>query len=183
VTSTADSATRWMHLFANYLAPLMPSLQRRYTTGIFGEKEPDRSFPTHRGVPQWEFYRTTPGHNRFLINHWIVKADAPLPADVGSDAVFRINLSRMVDDPHLFYTSKAKYPAAAWRLVNEDPVTPVTLDGLPLAMQTSNYWIVSCGKELIGNHNDIWSQTAMEMYAGLYRAARSRGRARRFRDS
>ena len=35
-------------------------------------------------------------------------------------------------------------------------------------------WIVSCGKELIQNHNDIWSKTAMEMYAGLYRAVQSR---------
>jgi hypothetical protein len=41
-------------------------------------------------------------------------------------------------------------------------------------MQKSNYWIVSCGKELIQDHNDIWSQTAMEMYAGLYRAVQSR---------
>ena len=41
-------------------------------------------------------------------------------------------------------------------------------------MQKSNYWIVSCGKELIRDHNDIWSQTAMEMYAGLYRAVESR---------
>ena len=41
-------------------------------------------------------------------------------------------------------------------------------------MQRSNYWIVTCGKELIQDHNDIWSQTAMEMYAGLYRAVQSR---------
>jgi hypothetical protein len=103
-----------------------------------------------------------------------VSADAPLPADTSSDAVFRTNLLSTVDDPNLFYTSKATYPAAAWRLVNQDPGTPVTLDGLPLAMQKSNYWIVTCGKELIQDHNDIWSQTAMEMYAGLYRAVQSR---------
>jgi hypothetical protein len=43
-------------------------------------------------------------------------------------------------------------------------------------MQKSNYWIVDCRKELIQDHNDIWSQTAMEMYAGLYRAVQSRRR-------
>jgi len=35
-------------------------------------------------------------------------------------------------------------------------------------------WIISCGKELIRDHNDIWSQTAMEIYAALYRAVHSR---------
>jgi hypothetical protein len=110
-----------------------------------------------------------------LINHWIVNANAPLPADTSSDAVFRSNLSLPVNDPNLFYTSaKEDYPAAVWRLVNENPQTPVTLNGLPLSMKKSNYWIVTCGKELIQDHNDIWSKTAMEMYAGLYRAVQSR---------
>ena len=176
LTSTADWATGLFHPLGNCLARFSPSLQRLYTTGIFGEKQPDHTFPTHRGIPQWEFYNTTPGHNRFLINHWIVKADAALPADSSSDAVFRTNLSPTTTDPDLFYTSKAAYPAAAWRVVNENPQAPVKLDGLPLAMQKSNYWIVSCGKELIRDHNDIWSQTAMEMYAGLYRAVESRRR-------
>lgn len=175
VTSGADWATGLLHPLGNFLAPLSPSLQRLYTSGIFGEKRPDKTFPTHTGIRQWKFYTTTPGHNRYLINHWIVNADAPLPPDVSSDAVFRTNLATSVDEPNLFYTSKTpKYPAAAWRLVNRDPGTPMTLDGLPLAMQRSNYWIVTCGKELIQDHNDIWSQTAMEMYAGLYRAVQSR---------
>ena len=174
VTSRADWATGLLHPLGNFLAPLLPSLRRRYTTAIFGEKQPDHTFPTHPGIPQWQFYTTTPGHNRYLVNHWIVRADAPLPSDSSSDAVFRINLSATVDDPNLFYTSKAQYPAAAWRLVNQVPATPVTLNGLPLSMQKSNYWIISCGKELIRDHNDIWSRTAMEMYAGLYRAVQSR---------
>lgn len=175
VTSRADWATGLLHPLGNLLAPLSPSLQRVYTTGIFGEKREDHTFPTHPGIRQWEFYKTTPGHNRYLINHWIVSAKASLPSDTSSDAVFRTNLSVSVNDPNLFYTSsKGQYPAAAWRLVNQNPQTPLTLDGLPLSMQKSNYWIVSCGKELIQDHNDIWSKTAMEMYAGLYRAVQSR---------
>jgi len=47
--------------------------------------------------------------------------------------------------------------------------TPVTLDGLPLSMQNSDYWIMNCGKELIASHGDIWSTKTMEMYAALYR--------------
>jgi hypothetical protein len=170
LTSTADWATGLLHRLGNFLAPFSPSLQRRYTTAIFG----DKPYPTHPGIRQSEFYTTTPGHNRYLINHWIVKADATLPIDTGPDAVFRTNLSSAVADPDVFLTSKARYAAAAWRLTNQSPGEPVTLNGLPLSMQTSNYWIVSCGKELIGSHTDVWSQTAMEMYAGLYRAVQSR---------
>jgi hypothetical protein len=173
LTSTADWATGLFHPLGNGLARWSPSLRRVYTTGIFGEKQGD-SFPTHPGIRQSEFYVTTPGHNRYLINHWIVKADRPLPSDSSSDAIFRANLSSVVADPDVFYTSKAINPAAAWRVVNQAPYDPVTLDGMPLAMQKSNYWIVSCGKELIADHNDIWSRTATEMYAALYRVVQAR---------
>jgi len=172
LTSTADWATGLLHPLSNFLAPFSPSLQRRYTTAIFG----DKPYPTHPGIRQSEFYTTTPGHNRYLINHWIVKADNTLPTDTSPDAVFRTNLSPAIADPDVFLTSKTKYPAAAWRLTNQPLGEPVTLNGLPLSMRKSNYWIVSCGKELIGSHTDVWSQTAMEMYAGLYRAVQSRRR-------
>ena len=41
------------------------------------------------------------------------------------------------------------------------------------AMQLSDYWIISCGKELIRDHNDIWSSITMELYAGIFRAVQS----------
>jgi hypothetical protein len=43
-----------------------------------------------------------------------------------------------------------------------------------ITMRDSDYWIVSCGEELIGGHNDVWSITAMEMYAGIFRAVEKR---------
>ena len=177
LTSTADSATGTLHPLGNLFAPYSPSLQRHYTTGIFGEKLPDHPFPTHAPIRQSEFYTTTPGHNRYLINHWIVKDDTPLPDDHSSDAIFRNNLSETVSHPDVFFTSKAQYPASAWRLTSQAN-EPVMLDGLPLSMQKSNYWIVTCDKQIIGSHTDIWSATAMETYAGLYRAVQSRGRQR-----
>jgi hypothetical protein len=42
------------------------------------------------------------------------------------------------------------------------------------SMADADYWIVSCGKELISGHNDVWSTTTMEMYAGIFRAVESR---------
>jgi len=175
LTSTADSATGALHPLGNLFARFAPSLQRRYTTGIFGSKQPDGSYPSHQGIRQSDFYSTTPGHNDYLINHWIVKESASvLPADTSPASVFRDNLSIAVKDPDVFITSRAKYPAAAWRLTGTPQGKPITLGDLHPSMRTSNYWIVTCDKELIGGHNDIWSPTAMEMYAGLFRAVASR---------
>jgi hypothetical protein len=171
LTSTADSATGCLYGIPHLLSPLQPSLKRRYTTGIFGPIG-----TTHQGIPQWKFYNKTPGHQPYLINHWIVseKASAPM-SQPNTDNVFAANLSATANpasDPYVFLTSNDDKPASAWRIIDHDPGTAVTLDGLPLAMQKSDYWIVNCGKELIASHGDIWSTKTMEMYAGLYRLAK-----------
>jgi hypothetical protein len=168
LTSTADSATGMIYPLAHMLAPLAPSLKRRYTTGIFGSKG-----QTHPGIRQSKFYSKTPGHQPYLINHWIVPEKNVAPkAGASTDEVFADNISQGgTPDPYVFFTSKARNPAAVWRITNAAPGAPVTLNGLPLSMQKSDYWIMNCGKELIASHGDIWSTTTMEMYAGLYRLA------------
>ena len=176
LTSTADWATGVVHPIGNCLAPFAPSLQRRYTTGIFGTPT-DHVYPMHPGIPQYKFYTKTPGHQPYLVNHWIVKdTNAPMPADKSSAALFSTNLSLSIPekDRDLFFTSKAKHSAAAWRIVTNNPGTAVTLQGMPLSMQDSDYWIMSCGGELISGHNDVWSVTTMEMYAGIFRAVEAR---------
>ena len=169
LTSTADSATGVAYPLAHCLCPLKLSLQRKYTTGIFGTNGQD-----HAGIRQWKFYLRTPGHQPYLVNHWIIPETGMAPLrELSSDQVFATNISRKtVHDPYVFYTATAgKKPAATWRITNKSPGTPVTLDGLPLAMQSSDYWIINCGKALIASHDDVWSTADMEMYAGLYRLA------------
>jgi len=168
LTSTADSATGTLFPLAHALARMQPSLKRRYTNGIFGSEG-----QTHDGIRQSEFYSKTPGHQPYLINHWVVpeKTLAPM-AGAGRDEVFASNISaRGTADPYVFFTSKGKHPEAAWRISDKSPGPPITLNGLPLSMQRSDYWIMNCGKELIASHGDIWSTATMEMYAGLYRLA------------
>lgn len=174
ITSTADWATGIIHPIGNLFAPLDPSLKRRYTTGIFGQKQADGTYPTHQGIRQSDFYTRTPGHQPYLINHWIVKDASPLPADQGPASIFAANLSTTTGKRDVFFTSKAKHPASAWRLTTEAQGKPVTLDGMTPSMADADYWIVSCGKELISGHNDVWSTTTMEMYAGIFRAVESR---------
>lgn len=165
LTSTADSATGKLYPMAHFLAPLQPSLKRRYTTGIFGSKG-----QTHPGIRQSTFYVKTPGHQPYLINHWIVADKALAPkTNATTEEVFAANISqKTTQDPYVFFTSD---PPAAWRITNHPPGKPVTLNGLPLAMQDSDYWIMNCGKALIASHGDIWSTKTMEMYAALYRVA------------
>lgn len=178
ITSTSDKATRILHSIGNWLAPVAPSLKRRYTTGIFGDGQGGK-YPTHREIRQSAFYTKTPGHHPYLVNHWIIKKDAALlPSDPGSATVLSANLAPS-KEPDLFFTSKARHPPAAWELTTKPQGKPVTLDGLSPSMADANYWIISCGDELIADHNDVWSLTAMEMYAALYRAAESRRDSRR----
>ncbi|HWC61427.1 MAG TPA: hypothetical protein VHC44_17170 [Verrucomicrobiae bacterium] len=167
LTSTADGATGGIYPMAHTLDSLRPSLQREYTTAIFGTNG-----ETHAPIRQYKFYNKTPGHQPYLINHWIIPEKEPMPKAIsGTKAVFEANLSRTPpQDPHIFYTSN---PLTAWCITN-NPVPPykeVKLNGRPLAMQDSDYWIVNCGKKLIASHGDIWSTKTMEMYAGLYRLA------------
>ena len=171
VTSTADWATGIIHPIGNLFAPLSPSLKRRYTSGIFVDPH-KQGFPEHKGIRQSDFYTRTPGHQPYLINHWIVKEPtAKLPADPTPAAVFTANLATNSPQWNVFFTSKGKYPPAAWKITKEPQGKPCTMDGLVPAMAQSDYWIVSCGKELSGGHNDVWSTTTMEMYAGISRAA------------
>jgi hypothetical protein len=154
-------------------APFAPSLKRRYTSGILGNKGTN-GIPTHEGIRQSEFYTRTPGHQPYLINHWIVKDDTgQLPADTNAAAIFGANLSTQVSDRDLFFTSKAKFPAAAWRISDDPPIKPAKGELTP-AMRNSAYWIVTCDKEIMGGHDDIWSSTAMETYAALFRAVEMR---------
>ena len=178
LTSTGDKATGVVHPIGNVLSPLLPSLKRRYYTGIFGEKKSGGAYPIHDPIRQSDFYTKTPGHHPYLINHWIVTNSTTLPADISPGAIFSSNLSPDVKDPDVFFTSAAKNPAAAWKLTTENPGKPVTLNNMAPAMADSDYWIISCGKEIIENHNDIWSTTTMETYVALFRAAESRRKAK-----
>ncbi len=36
------------------------------------------------------------------------------------------------------------------------------------AYKDTAYWIIRCTKEIIKDHNDIWSQQAIDTYAALY---------------
>ncbi|MBV8969216.1 MAG: hypothetical protein JO331_09170, partial [Verrucomicrobia bacterium] len=176
ITSMADWATDKFHRLGNLLSSFVPSLSRYYNKGILVNPTEPHKYPEHPPIRQSEFYITTEGHNKYLINHWIAPAHSEGVATFEMrEDVFSANLSIDTRDPWTFQTVGPNGKLHSWRVTAQPPTEPnLTAEPMIPAMQHSGYWIVSCGKELIKDHNDIWSSVAMEMYAGLFRLVQSR---------
>jgi hypothetical protein len=171
VTSSADSATGFWHYWANLLACLMPSLQRAYRRALFVTKPLGAP---HLPVPQYYFYRRTPGHNLLLLDHWVVRATAadqkrPVPANDPASVLAH----NMGFDPHrsgadCFYTTAKKGAPLAWKIDLKPEHEPrPTYEGM-VPVTRGSYWIIGCDKRIIKSHGDVWSPAAMELYATLY---------------
>ena len=175
VTSEADSATGKVHPLGNLLAGLSPSLQRRHKD-VF-QKEGEKEATIHQSY----YYRRTPGHNPLLVDHWVVPEMAPSRgvSCATCTEVLRDNLrlDAELGDAELFFTTPkmAQSGVNAWRVVEEVPAYAKKkwerVKGLLPVDRESNYWTIRCPGEIIGGHNDIWSEQAMEMYAAFYRLA------------
>jgi hypothetical protein len=184
LTSKADWATGVVHTWGNALAPLYPSLWRKYDGNDFILATNDSAIK----IPQSYYYRRTPGHNPLLVNHWIVPAvEQPRTEEAKADArqsfmQRNMDLRRTAEVTNrTFYTSPRKPGGqpSVWQITTAPPSEdekwstykghkPVALG--PRAVR-SGYWILRCPKEIIRGHDDIWSQQAMETYAALFREA------------
>lgn len=181
ITSTADWATKVVHPIGNLLAGFRPSLWRDYTNGVL--KHHTNSTGRLIKIPQYYFYRRTPGHNPLLVDHWItpVKAgDTTEAAPSGTPAqVLEHNLNLETKFPAVFYTSAGvakaggPAPAAGWHV---DPKPWPQDEQWHLyqgqePVKRGDYWIIRCDRSLIKGHNDVWSSATMELYMALYRMA------------
>jgi hypothetical protein len=170
VTSSADTATKDAHRWANVFAPLYPSLQRKYTEGVLkmDKKKTPHSIP----VPQAYFYEHTPGHNPLLVDHWIVKekdAGGSLPPN-DSQKIFELNLAPPPAgiSPSLFYTSSKK-GVVTWNIGRAPcPADWSQYKGYA-PVRRGNYWVIRCDGDLIASHTAIWTENTMELYAALFR--------------
>lgn len=165
LTSSADSATRYAHPAANLLSRFYPSLRRKYTQLIKISGPCD--------VNQSWFYRRTPGHQPLLVDHWLeVCSQAPDPPRTHGE-VLEQNLNYQTPNPLEFWahTSGRNGILQRWQLTLE----PAPADRAwahkfgELQPSRCSYWLIRCDKRMIRDHNDIWSDTTMEVYAALYR--------------
>jgi hypothetical protein len=177
LTSQADKATRLAHKYGNILAPLYPSLRRQYDASdfILSTTKETRSVK----VPQWYYYRRTPGHNPLLVNHWIVRAEGeaePLREQTAMQQ--NLDLKRPTEIANRTFHTSPRKPGGrtnTWKIVDSPPDAKwSTYKGLRSLSSIANasrsgYWIIRCEEEIIGGHNDVWSTQAMETYAALLR--------------
>lgn len=157
VTSTGDKATGMLHPFANTLKRLpfvAPDLQREYHPD--GSKKP--------GVKAWEYFGRTPGHNPKLINRKVIPAELPAKAaGYGPDAVFEYNLKE--SPPFQFLTKRdAGDPVRSWYI-------DLLEKGYNGNAYPTNYWIVTVPPEIIADHGDVFSASAMQTLGGIFRSA------------
>ena len=182
LTSSGDWATGKTHRLANTLCFLLPTLRRKYKGDDFVLAADDGSKDVL--IPQSYYYRHTPGHNPLLVNRFVEPAEAPnSSAKTTSSNHLRSNL--LESGKTLEFTTSPRNegePVRRWRI--NFPPTTETFDKFsrfkgyrPVAweLQSGNYrykdtayWIIRCPKEIIQDHNDIWSQPAMDTYAALY---------------
>jgi hypothetical protein len=183
VTSSADWATGVAHPIANRLADLKPTLRRKYGVADFTvENVPDNA---DIAIPQSYYYRHTPGHNPLLVNRFIEPVTRA-PEPVGKRSHVRRNLMKSGGDVNQFEVATRTETGMLRWSVNFPPTTeaftrfsryrgrrPVVWtqeDGRYPYKETA-YWIIRCPKEILSGHNDIWNQSAMDVYAALHRIA------------
>ena len=186
LTSSGDWATGKTHRLANTFCFLLPTLRRQYRGDDFILASEGRSKDVW--IQQSYYYRHTPGHNPLLVNRFIEPSGTPTSdAQVAATNQLRANLLNS-GKAFAFGTSPRKQgePAKQWRInfppetkaFNEfsrykagsqtyRPVVWETKSGV-YAYKDTAYWIIRCTKEIIKDHNDIWSQQAIDTYAALY---------------
>ncbi len=184
ITSEGDSATGKIHPLANTFCFLLPTLRRKYRGDDF-ILVPDANSQNVL-IQQSYYYRHTPGHNPLLVNRFIEPSRPTAP--IGDVNPLRTNL-RSSGATGGFITSprKAGEPAGQWS-INFPPETetfkefskykgcrPVVweLESDVYKYKDTAYWIIRCPREIIKDHNDIWSQQAMDTYAALYAISRT----------
>ena len=183
LTSSGDWATGKTHPLANTFCFLVPSLRRRYRGDDF-ILEPNPANKTI-SIQQSYYYRHTPGHNPLLVNRFIEPA-ADREAPPAADAL-QFNLLHAGQTPEYVTSPRKKGGRVRRWTITFPPTTKVFRDFSryqtggssyrPVAWESNGgayvnadtpYWIIRCPKEIIKDHNDIWSQQAMDTYAALY---------------
>lgn len=165
MTSSADTATRYAHPAANLLSRFYPSLRRKYRQLI--------KIPQPCDVNQSWFYRRTPGHQPLLVDHWLEECSATERAPSNLAEALEENLYYEPGNPLEFWAhiSGATGQLKRWKLTLQPALADrswATRFG-KLDPSRCSYWFIRCDKRIIRGHNDIWSDTAMEVYAALYR--------------
>ena len=185
LTSSGDWATGKIHRLANTFCFLLPTLRRKHRGDDFILASAAGSKDVL--IPQSYYYRHTPGHNPLLVNRFIEESKIPA-SDVPVAPISQLRANLLNSGKTLAFGTSPRNgePAKQWR-INFPPDTDAFKDFsqyktgsqtyLPVvweqkagvyAYKDTAYWIIRCTKEIIKDHNDIWSQQAIDTYVALY---------------
>jgi len=142
LTSRADAATGVAFPIGTSLAALTKGFNDVRVPGVAVHSENERVF-----------FTTTPGHNKFLINHETEDKHKTWPG-LGKTA-FDVNLSHNLVG-HAFTIDDG---AGGLKLWHFQPVGAVNLP----------YWDVAVDPSIIKDHGDIWNERARAMMAAIFR--------------
>src|SRR2546423_4111753 len=131
-TSNGDSATGKIFPLGMWFSSLTKSFRPYATNETFGGK-------------QSLYYRSTPGHNKYLWSHKIVRHDAGKVKKSGSNLqmeqqAFQDNLAPKAD-PSVFKISGHQY----------------RIERLPKTKNDTPYWVVQVPTAIIQDHEDIFT--------------------------
>lgn len=142
LTSTADAATGTFFPAGTGLAAVTKAFNDVRVPGPTPQTENERIF-----------FTTTPGHNRFLINHETEDLHKTLAAH--GESAFEINLSHNLGG-HVFATDDGFGGLKLWhfKVVGQVDVP---------------YWDVAVDRSIIKDHGDIWNDRSRAMMAAIFR--------------
>jgi hypothetical protein len=143
LTSTGDAATGLAFPLGTSLAAVTKGFNEVRVPGMPVHSESER-----------KFFTTTPGHNKFLINHKTEDMHKTLPGH--GQKAFDVNLSHYGLAGHVFTTDDG---AGGLKLWHFQPVGAVNLP----------YWDVAVDPLIIKDHGDIWNERARAMMAAIFR--------------
>ena len=157
VTSETDRATGWAFPIGAGLVNA-PRLYRRYETEIDGKYESQR-----------QFFSSTPGHNRLLLDHDITRMEGDLPTP----------RARTAFDENLLYPQALQTAGQATPIFATGGPDDAGGDARPWNWwqlnytgdpeQRSPYWVVKVPKEILHGHGDIFNPNAIDMMVALFR--------------
>ena len=143
ITSTGDWATGTFFPIGTGLASVSKGFNEVAAPG-----------PANTPASEREFYTSTPGHNKMLINHITVNKNESINAPNGRHA-----LEENLEHNHAgngFTLDGANGQLDVWQ------IKPVGNVDVP-------YWDVQVDPSIIKDHSDIWNERAEAMMAAIFR--------------
>jgi hypothetical protein len=156
LTSQTDCATGVYHPIGNIMAHWSGNLKRR-------DADPATSPPA-------AYYKRTPGHNPWLLDYKIEltagpqsngqKVRLPLKERLLGWLCEKLSATGSASDKDTLELKSLIEP--------QDYFIAKPLGNAPGARE-SRYWVLRCGRELIKDHGDVWSENALRLYSALFR--------------